>query len=109
MKGDVYAKTDKGREEIATRGDRLPARLRSLLLMIDGQRAVDSLPGATDDNMATLLQGDYIVLQAKAAVVQVPAPAPAPKTASAPTLKASPTPAQVNLHDIYSSRFRRTE
>lgn len=104
MKANVYAKTDKGRAEIATRADRLPARLRSLLLMIDGQRALEDLPGATDDNVALLLQGHYIVLLAAA---PEPAP-PAPGKTHPPALKAAVAPSQVNLHDIYSSRFRRS-
>lgn len=104
MNGNVYAKTDKGREEIATRKNQLPARLRSLLLMIDGQRALESLPGVNDENVAILLQGDYIVLNAAEV-------APPPKTALTPAPKASaaPRPAptgQANLHDIYSSRYR---
>lgn len=109
MRGDVYAKTDKGRDEIATRADRLPARLRSLLLMIDGQRASEDLPGANDETMAMLLQGHYIVLLARSAAVEAPAPEAAASAPRASTLKAPPVPNQVNLHDIYSSRFRRTE
>ena len=36
--GVIYAKTEAGRQEIQDRGHRLPASLRSILLMIDGQR-----------------------------------------------------------------------
>lgn len=102
MKGYVYAKTDKGRAQIATRADRLSARLRGLLLMIDGQRALESLPGATDENVAILLQGHYIVLLAPVTTQVAEAPAP---TAARPPAAA---PKEANLHDIYSSRFRRT-
>jgi len=35
--GAVFAKTDKGREEISRRRYGLPPRLRALLVMIDGQ------------------------------------------------------------------------
>ncbi|HXZ92756.1 MAG TPA: hypothetical protein VEG36_07730 [Burkholderiales bacterium] len=35
--GAVFAKTDKGREEISRRSFGLPPRLRALLVMIDGQ------------------------------------------------------------------------
>jgi len=35
--GAVFAKTDKGREEISQRSHGLPPRLRTLLVMIDGQ------------------------------------------------------------------------
>jgi len=106
MKGYVYAKTDKGRAEIATRADGLSARLRNLLLMIDGQRPLESLPGASDENIVTLLQGNYIVLLAQ---VQATEPAPAPKSARiAKAAPAAAAPKEANLHDIYSSRFRRS-
>ncbi len=36
--GEVYFKTDAGKQEIQDRGHRLPSSLRSLLLMVDGQR-----------------------------------------------------------------------
>ena len=104
MNGKVYAKTDKGRDEIATRADRLSARLRNLLLMIDGQRTLESLPGATSDNLATLLQGAYIVLLDTPAAPD----AAVPVAVRAPTPAQSPAAKDANLHDIYSSRFRRT-
>ncbi len=34
----VFSKTPKGQEEIATRANRLPFRLRAMLIMVDGQR-----------------------------------------------------------------------
>lgn len=36
--GELYFKTEAGKQEIQDRGRRLPASLRSLLLMVDGQR-----------------------------------------------------------------------
>ncbi|MEO6517693.1 MAG: hypothetical protein ABIO17_01685, partial [Pseudoxanthomonas sp.] len=36
--GEVYFKTDAGKQEIQDRGHRLTSSLRSLLLMVDGQR-----------------------------------------------------------------------
>ena len=36
--GELYFKTDAGKQEIQDRGRRLPSSLRSLLLMVDGQR-----------------------------------------------------------------------
>ena len=39
----VYEKTDKGREEIATRKHQLPMRLRSVLVMIDGRQPLSAL------------------------------------------------------------------
>ena len=38
MQNSVFEKTDKGREEIATRKYQLPPRLRSLLVMVDGKQ-----------------------------------------------------------------------
>ncbi|MBI3713651.1 MAG: hypothetical protein HY253_11925, partial [Burkholderiales bacterium] len=35
----IYDKTDKGREEIATRKWQLPSRMRSLLVLIDGKKS----------------------------------------------------------------------
>lgn len=41
----VFDKTDKGREEIATRKYHIPARMRALLLLIDGKRTREQLLG----------------------------------------------------------------
>lgn len=43
MNTSIYDKTDKGREEIATRKNQLPARLRTLLVMVDGQKPATAL------------------------------------------------------------------
>jgi hypothetical protein len=40
---DFLSKTDAGRAEIQTRAHKLPAALRSILLLVDGRRDVDSL------------------------------------------------------------------
>lgn len=37
---DIYIKSDAGREEIRTRALHLPAAIRSILLIVDGQRSV---------------------------------------------------------------------
>lgn len=39
----IYDKTDKGREEIATRQYQLPTRLRTLLVLVDGKQTAESL------------------------------------------------------------------
>ncbi|MDF3036995.1 MAG: hypothetical protein K0S28_2269, partial [Paucimonas sp.] len=36
-------KTDKGRDEIATRHNGLPPRMRTLLLLIDGKHPIEEL------------------------------------------------------------------
>lgn len=67
MDKQVYDKTDKGREEIATRKNQLPAKSRALLVMIDGHRPLDVLMknfvalGLTPDNLAELIREEYIV------------------------------------------------
>lgn len=43
MNSCVYDKTDKGREEIATRKYQIPARMRTLLVLVDGRRPLESL------------------------------------------------------------------
>jgi hypothetical protein len=109
MKGSVYAKTDKGREEIATRKYRLPAKLRALLLLIDGQRSLDTLansvglPELTAANAASLLRDGYIALLAKAA--PAPGRSPPPALATRPAPREEP-PSPVSMHDIYASRRR---
>ena len=44
---EVPSKTDAGRDEIQNRTRKLPMGLRSILLMVDGQRSVRELRGAT--------------------------------------------------------------
>lgn len=41
--GVIYAKTDKGTEEIQTRKYKLPQKLRSLLIVIDGKTPTDKI------------------------------------------------------------------
>lgn len=104
MKGTIFAKTDKGREEIATRKHQLPAKLRGLLLMIDGQRSLETLAnhvGLVDDHVAFLLQGEYIALVARLAPPEPEAPV-SPDQTVPPQEEAR----SVSMHDIYSSRFR---
>jgi hypothetical protein len=64
----IYDKTDKGREEIATRKYHVPAKLRALLVMIDGHRPLETLMknfgplGLSQDNVSELLKDEYITL-----------------------------------------------
>ena len=68
MEKHIYDKTDKGRDEIATRKYHVPAKLRSLLVMIDGHRPLEVLQknfgplGLTVDQVAELLRDDFIFL-----------------------------------------------
>jgi hypothetical protein len=64
----IYDKTDKGREEIATRKYQLAPKLRTLLVMIDGRHALGSLLknfaalGLREENLEDLLRQEYIML-----------------------------------------------
>ena len=64
----VYDKTDKGREEIATRKYQIPARMRTVLVLIDGKRPLDWLLsnvaglGMTQQNIDELLAQELIRL-----------------------------------------------
>ena len=68
MNTSIYDKTDKGREEIATRRHRLAPRLRTLLVMVDGRRPDDELLknvaglGLDAGSLRELLEQDFIVL-----------------------------------------------
>ena len=86
MNTSIYDKTDKGREEIATRQHHLQARLRTLLLLIDGQHNLDDLLkktaglGLNEENVAQLLAEGFIAL------VRGPDPEPA-SAAKKPVLR----------------------
>lgn len=77
---DVYAKTADGQDEIATRARQLPARLRQLLIMVDGKRSVAEMlahnPAATEAqaNLAALLEAGLIALVPKPAAPAAPSP-----------------------------------
>ena len=83
----IYDKTDKGREEIATRQHHLQARLRTLLLLIDGQHSLGDLLsktaglGITEENVAQLQSDGFITM------VKGPDPEPAAASAKKPVLR----------------------
>lgn len=68
MNTRIYDKTDKGREEIATRKYLLPPKLRTLLVMIDGRHTLGSLLknfavlGLSEENVEELVRQEYITL-----------------------------------------------
>ena len=86
----IYARTEKGAAEIAQRSQAIPARARSVLMMIDGKSTGAQLLGklAAFPNSAEFLQmledGGYI------APVGGPAAGTAPSTAAAPASAAAP-------------------
>ncbi|KFB67952.1 MAG: hypothetical protein CAPSK01_002541 [Candidatus Accumulibacter vicinus] len=66
----VFSKTPKGIEEISTRANRLPFRMRAMLIMVDGQRTGNQLlafgASATESakQLAALLDGGFVQVQA---------------------------------------------
>lgn len=76
----VLCKTEKGHAEIATRANHLPARMRAVLIMVDGHLTGNDIlarTGASADaasHLESLFANGYIEAQA-------PAPAPAPAAA----------------------------
>jgi hypothetical protein len=91
----IYDKSDKGREEIATRKYHLPSKLRSLLVMIDGHRSLEVLMnsfgplGLSPDNVAELLADGYIVL--------VDSGEPEPSAEPAPSASRAPVTARARM------------
>lgn len=73
MTNTVFDKTDKGREEIATRANHLAARQRTLLLLVDGRRdTVDLMAkvaglGLDEKALLDLLDGGFIQVHEEAA------------------------------------------
>ncbi len=102
----VLRKTAKGQTEIETRVDRLPPRLRTALILVDGRRDNRALaalcPGDAEQTLATLLEGGYVE-----PVGGTPAmPVPVPAAAAAPAAPASPVaPADAAL--VPTATWRR--
>lgn len=66
MNNVLLEKTDKGREEIATRRYKLSPKMRSLLVMIDGTTPTTellkkvSVIGLDEHSVVELIDGDFI-------------------------------------------------
>lgn len=71
--GDIYQKTDKGADEIAHRTHKLPQKLRTMLIMIDGTKPAAVLfeqarrLGVESGFLMELEQGGFIAMTAAAA------------------------------------------
>lgn len=89
MNNTIFDKTEKGRDEIATRKHHLSAKLRPLLVMIDGKQSADTLLkkvaglGIDESGLNELLENGFILAQEVAVPVVPEAPEPAPVAASA--------------------------
>lgn len=93
----IYRKTAKGVAEIETRAHRLPPRLRSALILVDGKRDTDDLRGLVPlqaDEALAYLQGEGFIeavgetLRSGSEAAVAPAPAaaaPAPAAADKPS------------------------
>ena len=94
MENSIFDKTDRGREEIATRMYHLASRLRSLLVMIDGKQGTVELLhkvaglGLTIDSFADLAGAGFIRDVGLAAAAFDPA-ASSPASGSAASAPAS--------------------
>lgn len=88
--GNIYRKTPKGLDEVATRANRLPPRARAALILVDGQRTDDELARLIQVNasetLAMLVEQNFIEVTAEA-VAAPPAAALAP-----PRLATQPPP-----------------
>lgn len=86
----IFAKTPQGQQEIETRALRLPARLRSTLILVDGKRSDTDL-GRLVPNVGEVLQALLAagLIEVTQSVSSRSSPAPAP-AAAAPAPAAPP-------------------
>ena len=92
----VYRKTAKGATEVETRAHKLPPRLRSALILVDGKRSDTDLRAligpAGDESLQILAEGGFIDVFSVAAVTRaVQAPAAAASNAGPSTSPPSTT------------------
>jgi hypothetical protein len=101
----IYDKTDKGHQEIQTRQNHLPSRLRSLLVLVDGKTSVEALLkkivglGLNEESIAELLQQGFITPHVTISTNPVDAPVSLPTppivAPSAPTAVPPDTPQEI--------------
>jgi hypothetical protein len=87
----IYRKTAKGLTEIETRAHRLPPRLRSALILVDGRRDVNDLkPLITqqaEETLSSLAEQGFIEAFGETARPASPAPVSAPAPATVTSTK----------------------
>lgn len=102
MHSFIYDKTDKGREEIATRKYHVPSKLRTLLVLIDGRHTLEWLLknvaglGLNEANVDELLRQEYITLVSGGPAANQPDIAEAP-AAGAPDRPKPPASARARM------------
>lgn len=96
----TFRKTSKGLAEIETRANKLPVRLRSVLIMVDGRLQERELHRVIGDALGTLLQellsGGFIEPvggTGETGPGSLPAAAPAPAPKAVPAAAPAPAPA----------------
>lgn len=101
---ELYFKTDAGKQEILDRGRKLPAAMRSLLLMVDGQRDHAQLRElmaglhAPDDALEQLLVMGLVKRQGPALPARSATVSPASSVSPpAPPAPPAPLPGEVKL------------
>ena len=93
---DIYLKTELGIEEVRNRALKLPQRVRTMLIMVDGTRDVSQLReaqrtlGAPDDFLATLIAQGLVVSAS---------PAPAQDRVAAVDVQVEPQPRAESASD----------
>jgi hypothetical protein len=102
MSNPVFDKTEKGREEIATRKHHLAPRLRTLLVLIDGKQGKEELLkkvagiGLGEESIEELANNGFIEIPAASQPAAVVEAAVLPKQPEQPTMTA-PAPADAIL------------
>lgn len=99
----IFDKTERGRTEIATRGQTVAPRLRTLLLLVDGKTGNDELLrkvaglGLGQEHLDELLQAGLIQASSDGGLTNTTAAAaaaPAPAAPSVPPAQAAAAPAK---------------
>jgi hypothetical protein len=97
----IYRKTAKGQTEIETRAHRLPPRLRSALILIDGKRRDEDMhkliAQQPEEALRTLSEQGFIEVIGITATTAAPvraASVPAPVAAPVPAAAPAPAPAR---------------
>jgi hypothetical protein len=107
--GILFRKTPKGSSEIETRAHRLPPRMRSTLILVDGRRSSDELRGligaSCDETLQALREQGFIEV-AGAAEPAAPAAPAASRTADAATATPAPVRSAVDLTAIRRDAVR---
>lgn len=83
LRATVFGKTEAGRVEFVQRSAGLSARQRSVLILIDGQKALGEIETwLSEDEMLEAVEA--LLRKGLVGISSAPAPAPAPAPASAP-------------------------